>query len=126
MKILGCYIEKENYRAMYELACENSRAMEKAYSDMYLAKEEECERLRAKVADYEYEVNRVRLDYEAMKSENDDLKMYLRKKPATEQLHEIAERLREAESKAELYETYIKKKRERDRRYREKAKASRR
>lgn len=126
MKLFGRYIEKENYRALYELACENNRAMEKAYTDMVCSKENECERLRAKVADFEYEVNRTRLDYESMKSENEDLKMYIRKKPATEQLHEIAERLREAESKAERYDRYLESKRERDRRYRARLKAGRR
>lgn len=126
MKIFGRYIEKENYRAMYELACENNMAMEKAYSDMNLSKENECERLRAKVADCEYEINRTRLDYETLKTENEVLKMYLRKKTASEQLHDIAERLREAESKAELYDRYLKNKRERNRRYRARLKAAKR
>lgn len=116
MRLFNLFVERRDYKQLYN-----------EIKEIISKKEGEVERLQGKVADAEYETSRVSLDLEDARTELNELRYYMSKKTksASDQLHEIAEKLREAEEKAEKYDKYLKSKRARNQRYRAKAKASR-
>lgn len=115
MKLLNLYIEREDFKTLYS-----------DLSAQYMALNDSVERWSMKASDAMLEISRLEYELGSKVSELEDLKHYVNKKTAPDQLHDIAERLREAEKKAELYDRHLSKKRERNKKYRERLKAAKR
>lgn len=124
MKVLNFYIETKDYKFLYaeaeDIVCELEEKLAESRNM--------CDALREKVARNEYKIARMTLDAQEMKTETEDLHLLLSHKNTSfrERLQEMAERLKFVEVKAEAYDRYIEKKRKRDKRYRDKIKASKR